>query len=235
MTTVNQLIAAFRADMFDPELPGTGSDKSSESLWTDSEIKRYISYAQNDFCRATMCLSDPHMFKPKITAGDREVIADERIIKPRDAFLLSTGRALEIMTVREMDEAAIHCDYGFQISTNWRGDGVSGTPRILVTDDRQGYYTLYPTPVVDDTLKLGVYRLPETPVYDGGDLEVPEEYRFRLLPGMKVHAFSKEDEEVHDEKMVAKYDQIWTRYLNQVTSHFKQKRRGSHRVRYGGL
>ncbi len=237
MTEVVDVIADFRVEMFDPQYPGVTDDPddpSSESLWTDDEIKRYMTHAQDDFCRATDCIADSKTYKPTIKADNPLVKASGRIIKPRRAWLESDGRALSITTEREMEDVLSE-DYGISGATNWRADDKTGPPRILVTDDEMGYYTLYPTPVEADVLRLAVYRLSKEPIYDGGDLEIPEAYRRMLLPGMKSHAYRKNDVETFDEKNALKYQNIWGIFLEKVAGEFKKRRRGPHRVRYGGI
>jgi len=233
MSDVKSVTAAFRSEVFDPELPG--NEDSSESLWTDADIKRYMTTAQNEFCRATFCLSDPRSYKPAITAGDNRIKASDRIVKPRRAFLQSSGAGLHITTGREMDEGQLSSDYGISVHRDWRADGVTGTPRILITDEESGYYTLYPTPVANDVCQLVVYRLPKAPIYDGGVLEIPEEYRLKLITGMKAQAYLKMDEETHDEDLALKYKTQWLVDLQKFTAEFKQARKGPHKVRYGGI
>ena len=239
MSDITDLIAAFRAEMFDPELPGSTddpSDPSSESLWTDDDIKRYISWAQNDFCRMTLCLPDNSTYKPTVTAGNNRIQASDRIIKVRRAYMQSDGRKLAVTTERDLEEGVLEDDYGIGNIKNWRADNSSGPPRILVTDEEQGYFRLYPTPAADDVCQLVVYRLPLEPAYDGGELEIPEEYRFKLIIGMKAYAYEKQDIEIHDEEKASRYKAAWMSYLrNEAAANFKHFRRGPRRVRYGGL
>jgi len=234
MTETADLIRMFREDVFDPELPGDGD--SSESLWTDSEIRRFIDQAQEEFCRYTFCLSDSRSFRPKITPNDAFVKADPRIVKPKNAYLESTGKELDIVRAREMDEGVTISDYGLGSSGSWRAS--VGVPTHVVTDDETGYFRLYPAPGPDfdsDVLALSVYRIPKEPVIDGGDLEIPDEWRVKLLDGMKAQAYLKEDIEVHDEVKAERFRVKWDRWLTEGKKSFRVFYRGSRAVKYGGI
>jgi len=240
---LKDLIRYFRQDVFDPELPGSGD--SSESLWTNDEITRYADQAQEEFARVTHCLSDSRTFRPTIILGDGLVKADPRIIKVKTAYLESSGKELDIVRSREMDEGATIKDYGLGNSRNsWR-EGF-GVPTHLVTDDEYGYFRLYPAlpastevpppdPLPTDTLVLAVYRLPKEPLLEGGELEIPAEWHMKMLDGMKAQAYLKEDIEVNDDQKAMKFRARWEHWLSEGKKSFRVFYRGSRSVEYGGI
>jgi hypothetical protein len=230
MTEMADLIEHFRDDMFDPPLPS--ATDTSESMWTDSEILRFARQAQEEFCRYTLCLSDSRTFRPKIKPGDSLVKADPRIIKPKNAYLKSTGKELRLVRAAEMDEGVGISDYGASSSGNWRV--AEGTPTHLITDDETGYFRLYPAPPVKsdpDELMLSVYRLPKEEL----ELEIPEEWRIKLLDGMKAQAYNKEDIEVNDTVKADKFRLRWLNWLTEGKKSFRVFYRGSRSIAYGGI
>jgi hypothetical protein len=221
----------FRRQLRDPEYPGSGD--SSDSLIHNDDILIFMDEAQKEFCRHIDIFPDSTTYSISVVAGTKLYALDPRITRIRRGVLASNGEVLEAKTVAEMDDGYSTNDYGVRTVTDW--ETVTGSPKFLVTDVEFGMVQLVPAPVEDDTLNLSVYRLPLKDIYDGEELEIPDQYRRTLLLKMMAYAYSQHDVELFDEARALQYENMWLDKLSQIDRDVKRLNRGPQTVRYGGL
>ncbi len=110
--STTELLALFRSEVFDLELP---------YLWSDDLVYRYIDDAQKQFCRDTNGIADSRSYTVSVVPGTEWYTYDTKILKIRDAIVRSTGLDMPIIAVEKMAE------------NHMRFDGNVGTPRALVS------------------------------------------------------------------------------------------------------
>lgn len=216
-----------------------------DPLWTDLEIASYADGAQKEFARRTDYFSDAsttEIVEIPFVAGDILIPLDPRVIKIRHAKLLldpgklvpSTYADMETQSTNSTDYAS---PYTFGPSLNWEES--TGTPRYLITDVETDMLQLAPIPVVDDTVKMMVYRLPlEDITEDVQCLEVVEtDFQRGLLFYMKYMAYGKNDVDTYDERLqgvaLSNHEDFITKAKRQLRRERFSSTRGV--VRYGGL
>ncbi len=123
--TTTELLALFRSEVFDLELP---------YLWSDTLIYGYIDDAQKQFCRDTNGIADSRSFKVAITPGTQWYAIDSKILKIRDAIVQSTGNPMPIISVEKMHE------------NDMRFDTNTGTTRALISGLDEGMLRTWPIP-----------------------------------------------------------------------------------------
>lgn len=233
----NDLIDLFRSS--------TDDEDADDPLWSTSEVFHYMDDAQKQFARDTdyfMDASTVEITEATITAADPFVTLDPRITKIRHARLKTAGTKIYPMTYDGMEEQrTTPNDY----ESPWGGSGgvqwltSTGKPRFAVTDMEDNKVRLAPIPIANDTLAMGVYRLPLTNLQDGiSDFEViEEEYQRGLMYWMKYLAYQKNDVDTYDERLMKDAFAEHTNFTEKVKGNLRRKRFSSTPgvVRYGGL
>lgn len=223
-----QLVARFRSDVGDPELPGTGSTTDEDSLWSNSDILSYIDQAQFEFARRTKCFPDFTNYTASVVSGEPWVPVKSIICDIRFGVLNTAGTKVIPKTLSEVEEmtsvASIMTD--------------TGTPQYLITDMEPRLGRLFPIPTADDDITLAVYRYPETHVTSvESKLEVEDndELRLGLLHKVKALAYSKYDADAGDKDKAFLYERKWEDFIRMMEGFFSKKRRTPRSVRYGGI
>lgn len=227
----DELIAHFRTEMSDPELPGDGDD--SDSLWTDAEITEWISEAQKELCQRVDLLFDRSSFKIDTVEQQDLYALDERITKIRRG-IGANNRHLPAVSIAELErryqDGSVSFDFG-----NW--ETAVGDPRYIVTDYATGYARLVPIPPNDETqvateeIKLDVYREPLDPTV----LEIPNSHRKKLLHKVKAYAYRKDDVDTNDNGRASVWEGRWEAYVHDLDRQNKRRNRGAQVVKYGGI
>jgi hypothetical protein len=152
--TLLDLIAALRLRL-DDQGGATGTIPTGYSyyweaddagcLWKNAELTDAINQAQVDFCQRNPIM-DP---TPTITlvAGTASYDTPESALTVERVLLASTGAALQKISHEEFDDGRYP---------------LTGTPRWYYEDTTQTQLIVVPTPLVVDTLRLTIQRLPET-------------------------------------------------------------------------
>lgn len=222
--SADNLVAIFRSDMSDPELPGSGDD--SDSLWLDSEIKDWLAEAQRELCERVDILFDAASYNITTVAATSLYAVDDEITKIRRGKVAG-GRTLEVVSVKELLRRYQPTSYELNV-VDW--ESMTGDPRYIVTDYEQDQVKLVPEPTQIETIELHVYRLPT-----GDSMEIPNKYRRELLHRTKHFAYMKDDVDSQDLKKAAFYDDRWELAVNRIDRMFKRLNRGPQVVAYGGL
>lgn len=212
--TTTELLALFRSEVFDLELP---------YLWSDTLIYSYIDDAQKQFCRDTNGIADSRSFKINILAdGTQWYTIDPKILKIRDAIVQATGLPMDIISVEKMEE------------NNMRFDGGVGFTKALVSGLDEGMLRAWPVPNEAMTIELRTFRLPLT-VEAGDDFEIPEQYHPRLLHWVKHRAYSIQDTETFDKGAADRYLALHTAACSAARVEQNRIRRPVSTVTYGGI
>jgi len=227
----DELIAHFRLEMSDPELPGNGDD--SDSLWSNAEITEWLGEAQKEICERLDLLFDRSSFKIDTVEQQDLYALDERITKVRRG-VGADGRHLPAISVAELERryqnGALSFDFG-----NW--ETAEGEPDYILTDYATGYVRLVPIPpavdgeVATEEIKLDVYREP----MDQTVMEIPGQFRKKLLHKVKAYAYRKDDVDTNDNGRSDVWERRWEMFLNDADRQAKRKNRGAQVVAYGGI
>ncbi len=218
---LKELIETFR-DLAD--------DKSEPYKWSDTEVAKYLSEAENEAAIRALLLYDDETSKYcsiAVVAGTARYSCQPGIVKITRARLTTARVDLVLTDEKELDRNVSDWD----ISTN------TGTPSYLITRPRK--LRLVSAPAVADTLQLSVYRLPLKPLTeDTSTPEIAPQHHFRLLDWALHLAYLKHDADVFDEDFAAAHAAKFTASfgphpgIDVLTS--RHHRRGAPVTRYGG-
>lgn len=186
-------------------------DTKEPYLWSDEELTSYANQRINEICQAVPAIRDDStaaICTISVIAGTRSYATDPRIIYIHEAKLDLEDIPLERMTFGEMRN----------FNKAWKT--ISETPRTFFTDMELDRITLYPNPIVNDTLRLNVIRHPLVPLdYTAAEStspEIPERFHELLVPGITSLAMLKADAETED-LVRAKNDLVgWKMNLEQI-------------------
>jgi hypothetical protein len=223
--STTDLVAIFRSEMSDPELPGSGD--SSDSLWEDADIIRWIGESQKELCERVDILFDATSYVLTTADGTDLYALDDVIMKIRRGKV-AAGRTLESVSVKELLRRYQPTSFEIDV-TDW--EGMTGEPKYIVTDYEVGFVKLVPEPVGIETIELHVYRLPVNDIV----MEIPNKYRRKLLHKVKHLAYMKDDVDSQDLKKAGYHDDRWEAAVNEIDRQFKRLNRGPQVVAYGGL
>lgn len=229
--TAEYLRNQFRREMDDTEYPGGGDD--SDSLWSNDDINDYMDQAQEEFCRKIDCIPDTESFILRLKANQTYADVESTITQVRGGYSDSPRRFIQAATMRDMQRGYIANDYGNMFVGDWRVN--TGPVQFLVTDETIGKLRMVPIPSADVNITLSVFRLPETRVSDGGELEIPDMFRRRLLLKMRSLGYLKGDAETFNQRQSDKFEKLWVDYLGQAGGDLKRFQSGGHITTYGGV
>ncbi len=211
--TTTELLALFRAEVFDLELP---------YLWSDTLIYGYIDEAQKQFCRDTNGVADSRSFTIAIVPPTQWYAIDPKILKLRDAVNAATGLDMPIISVEKMAENSM------------KFDGTVGTTRALISGLDEGMLRTWPIPNEAMTIELRTFRLPAA-VEAGDDLEIPEQHQRNILHWVKYRAYSVQDSETFDKGAADRYRALHDAYCGKARIEQNRVRRPVSTVTYGGI
>ncbi len=221
----------FRREMDDAEFPGSGDD--SDSLWSDEDINDYMDQAQEEFCRKIDCIPDTESFVLRYKADQEYADVESVITQIRGGYSNLDRRFIPAVTIVDMQRGYNMNDYGNIFAGDWRL--TKGDVRYMVTDDMIGRVRFTPVPVSDGQIQLSVYRLPETRIMDGGELEIPDMFRRRLLLKMRSLGYLKGDAETFNQRQADNFEVRWQQYLSQAGRDSERYQGGAHTTTYGGV
>ncbi len=231
--TAAYLLNKFRREMEDPAYPDAAGDEDGSSLWSDEDINDYMDQAQEEFCRKIDCIPDTSSFVLRLKAVQEYADIESVITQIRGGYVQGTKRFIPAVTMSDMQRGYNMNDYGNVFAGDWRQ--TIGDVRYMVTDDTIGQVRLTPIPAADTVIELSVYRLPETRISDGGELEVPDMFRRRLLLKMRSLGYFKGDAETFNQRQAENFERLWVQYLSQAERDVKRYQGGAHTTTYGGV
>ena len=209
----SELLALFRAEMRDEELP---------YLFADETVYAYINAAQVEFCRLTEGIEDGRSFKLSIAPDVEWYALNKRILKLRKACFTGTGRPVDIVNQERAEQGGI------------RFDGRSGPLKALVAGIEKGTLRAWPLPNEAAEVALDVFRLPK-PVGEGDSLEIDDQHHMALLYWVKRLAYDTHDTETFDRRKSEDYELKFRAYCARARIEQSRARRQVGSTQYGGL
>lgn len=244
MLDVSDIVSRFRKNVGDPELPGSGPQPDEDSLWATDDIVGWIDQAQKEFAEETLCffdsstftvpvvgeiLADPDALPDPIpyTPGEAMVAMDERIIDVRYCVLTTNGTKVHPITLGELEKKV----------TVQSIENDTGVPKYLITDYTAGMGRLYPTPVVDDTLRFHCYRYPLNDIEGvSDDFEITtDKFKLGLLLRVKQLAYSNDDADAGRKDSAEEFGRKWDEFIEKAKSRVSKLTRTPGVVKYGGI
>ena len=211
--TTTELLALFRAEVFDVEAP---------YLWSDALVYGYIDDAQKQFCRDTYGIADARNFTLTVVPGTEWYTTDSRILKLRDAVDRATGMPVPVIPVEKMQDSSM------------KFDGTVGTLRALISGLEENTLRAWPVPRLAATVELRTFRLPVT-VAAGDVFEIDPRHHRYLLYWVKHLAYNVQDTETYDAKAVEKFRALHNEYCFKVKLEQSRAMHSAGSVIYGGL
>lgn len=235
--TPQDVLAQFRREMSDEELP---------YLWTDDEAQVYFIDAQNQMAKAVGGIADVTVASDASDAdtriNDLVLTADEPytalspyILRIRSARLLGAGRDIPIINESDVNDITIS-DYGWTQGLKF-DDTDTGDVTHGVLGVRDGYVRWLRVPDASDTVRLNYFRLPYPAItgFDDTTIQLAPDVHVHLVAGMRAKAYMKQDAETYDkgqaERMKAMFDGLCMDAKREV----ERKRYRPRNVMYGGL
>lgn len=194
LKTYDQLRDDLRSDLGDA-LEGPDDAPDADSLWSESDLQRYINSAAERLAADTSQLVGEITLA--VVAGEPWVrLPTGRIHEIREVTLNSTGWRLEEFSLDNATHQRTN-DYGASVSAPaWRND--TGTPRRFTLDIIAERMRLYPTPVAADSLRVVASMMPP-PLMPGAPIPFREAVdHYLLLLWAKHMAYAKQDADTLD-------------------------------------
>ncbi len=215
--TAGELLAVFRSEMNDDQLP---------YLWTDADVYRYIDDAQKMFCRNTDGIGDastPAVVDIAVIPGTTWVNTHPSIRLMRRATRTDTGRPVEIVNFQDMADR------------QWFFDGRTGPVKALVIGEEPYRARVFPDSSETVTVRLLVYRMPLEIIEGDQDFEIVEKHHQHLLLWTKALAYLKQDAETYDKTKSVEFENKFLAYCEKSKLEDRKEKHKTRIVRYGGL
>lgn len=223
----------FRSDVVDTARP---------YLWTDTEVFAYMNDAYRQFVRLTGGIPDAtsDVTAVTVTAGDAYSEVSSKILRFRQAYLESTGHEITIVNQEDVGNLS-RVDYGTsRVSIH---DLTPGPIRYMVIglqrNQNAGLVRWVQVPMIDDVVRLSVYRLPMDTIEEGNEtfefLEIGEEHIEWLMLWMKARAYGKQDAETFDRGKRDLYSKEFSAYCRNAKAEWERYKHKPRAVVYGGL
>lgn len=225
----DELYDLFRSDVVDFKEP---------YLWSDDEVWLYMNDAYRRFVRLIGGVTD-HM-DVDIVTGEAEAEVSPSILKFLEVRLQNdpvTQKKLTVINFTDMPLSQ-QLDYN-NIRSLYLNPQPGPVDYVIVGDRnrRRGIVTWVQTPLVDDTARMFVYRLPLVTIdRDGLDFDdVGEEHHEAFLLWMKHRAYSKQDAECFDRTKAAENKTLFEEYCARAFAEWERYKTKVRTVAYGGL
>lgn len=219
--TVDELVQFFRADT---------SDNIEPFLWSDMEILVYANEARDQFVRATGGISDELTIPIQKGVGVANV--PSTVLNFRYAYITRNNAKLTFLNEGELPTTS----YGKTIPYGAVTDVREGRVGFIEIGNQTNVIRFIPTPDEDDVCTLGVYRLPNTRLVRGGEIDEINAIHHRFLVDyMKSMAYAKHDAETLQNTKSLTYRQLFDAYCQQCVIERERHRSHPRFVRYGGL
>jgi len=159
-------------------------NSSGDRLWTSGELLEYARDAENEACeRANLLIDETSSYTDISINTSTGTFSISNTITDVISAKLALGTEPLMETSRKV------LDYSF---SNWAAN--TATPRSYFKS-ATNKITLYPKPIVADTLNMTVARFPTTPMALDGSPEIDARYHPGLLQWILYRAYMKNDSE----------------------------------------
>lgn len=202
------------------------ADEAQPYLWSDDEVLRYITDAQDMFTRLTGGIADMStaaLINVPVVINQPFSDHSPYILRIMSGRLLTSKRDIEFVQESQI-QALKERDYG-----SYNGFSLDDTDTGLVkygvlglTDKKIRWLRV---PQVAETCRLRIYRLPYPRIVDwDGVLEIDEQHHIHLIKWMKHLAYSKQDAETRNDKLAAEMKDAFDKYCVIATGEIARKR-----------
>lgn len=209
-------------------------DATREHLlkWSNDELVTFINEAEREVAQRTKCLFDAstaEVVEIAVVAATADYYLHKSITKIRRAKLDLVTLALEQTSWRDQEA----------LKSTW--DTETGTPYYFVLDWNYGQMRLSPTPVVDDTLRLSVYRYPlEDMAWSGrnsAEPEIPVQFQRKMLYWAAHLAYEKDEPNTEDQTRSTAFEAKFAREFGPSEDMYsiERKKRTKRSISYGGI
>lgn len=229
MSAAEDVVASFRSDTHDTELP---------YLWSDDDAYSYLSDAYQQYVR--LIGGVPDFFSDEllvaVTTDEREVDIHSSILRVISVTRLSDNAPVVVLNMEDAASSPTYWeDYGLarsDLTANLPGEvthivlGLGVDKALLVN-----------TPEADDTLQMYVMRMPlDTVVDDGHSLsDIPVRHHPALVLWVKHRAYSKQDADAYDPKAAEAFALQFNGYCAAVKAEIERQKSKVRVVVYGGI
>lgn len=149
-----------------------------------------------------------------VTAGVSTYSVSDRIVRIV-AAKLEAGTLYPPLTVL-YDNSLAFMEYNYP---SWETQVASQPIYLLTASVGTNKVRLWPTPTVNDTLKLVVYRRPVSALTAADTVsspEISEQYHRYLIDGIAWQAYSKQDADTEDAKKLEVHRQLWMKNIEDI-------------------
>ena len=223
--TSDELYELFRSEIDDDVAP---------HLWSDFEVWSYMNDAYKQFVRLTGGVADisSSITEIDIVADEATTEVSKKILKYREARLVSTGRKLTLINYTDTERPTL--DYGNAATDS---DTQPGEVHSMIFGEQKGLVRWVQVPLVADTVKLSVMRLPLDKITGDGQefVDVDEEHHESLLLWMKARAHMKQDAETFDKGRAQDFRAQFEGYCGRVREEWERHKSKPRVIAYGGI
>lgn len=210
-----EMLAAFRDEMADQELP---------YLWSDAAVYRYVDDAQKMFCRLTEGIEDARNYTLDVVPSTVWYDVGPLVLKVRAATRADDGRSVPIVAMEKMRSEGITFD------------GTVGPLKAFVSGFERDSLRAWPIPNETVTVELAVFRLPSASITTTAQtLEIDPQHHEGLLLWAKHKAYDKQDSETFNKTKSSEYGQRFRAYCAAARVEQERRRRPTGNVVYGGI
>lgn len=196
-------------------------DSEETYLWSDEEIVGYLNESANDAAERALLIEDSttaDCCEITLVPGTSTYELHDSVIRVKRVTL--AGKPMRASSIEAMDETG----------ASW--ETMEGTPHTFIVNGQVTSVRVVPTPTAAGTLNLTVYRTPLEPLTLDNDMAEPELkpiYHRRLLDGMLMHAYSKNDADAKNESLAAEHEARFARSFGLRPDANVQRKRADRR------
>lgn len=207
--TQAELLAEFREKV---------NDKMKPYAWSDARAYRFLSLAQDQFCKDTGFFRDATTYSFSTEAGVASYPYSSRVIE-----ILGMG----------CNGARLMRFFGDPLSATFLGvnfDPAAASlqqPAAYRTDYETGMVTLYPTPDAVYPVTMRVWRKSKLPLSSVNAPELPEEFELGLVEYAAALAYGDHDRERQDPVKAAEHAENYKKYAREGRHAFRRLCAGS--------
>jgi hypothetical protein len=230
--TGKEMIAHLRESILD--------DVSPPPLWSDTELLRFLNYAEVQACRRAHLIIDSTTANDNGTAGTASTSGQKPLctltLIPDQAVYLLSPKILQIKRCQivgmpyPLDGPKTYSDLD-DIYPNWMG--TSGTAATAGTNGYPTYFLNEPgntiafilAPSTTGPAKLAVSRIPLTPFTLQTSPEIDEKYHEGLCDWAAHLAYMKNESETLNLNMAKVYDDKFTRQFGALPDAYSERMR----------
>ncbi len=204
-------------------------DTNVQLRWSNEELTTFINEAFKQAHRRSLLIKtiEP-TFNITVVLGTSGYDTDARIIRIKGNKLESTGKKLDKLEYEDVMDI-----------TDWATR--TGTPTHYLIDYDTNNITLYPQPIVNDTLTLLVHREEMTALDWAdplGEPDIQERYQLTALNYAAHLAYNKDEANTFDPQRSQYYYALFAAEFGGETTAYAERRRIRSKRRpitYGGL